>query len=640
MSDRVLLVTMPFGPMTRPAVGISLLKAELAERGVACDLRYLNLRFAALLGIETYHEISESLPTSSLIGDWLFRETLFGPDPERDDEYLDEHLPHQYPGVFAPPLSALYRDCRALAEPFLESCMREVEWERYGVVGFTTTFQQTVPSLALARRVKEAHPGVVIAFGGANCEGEMGRELHRQFPFVDAVFSGESDHTFPVFAAHLVSRPRRLPPLLPGVCSRLGSHPVAASPPSMPVEHLDELPYPDYSDFAAALRQHGLAGRYNVQYLFETSRGCWWGEKHHCTFCGLNGQSMRFRSKSPGRVVAELRHLVERYGADTVWGTDNILDTHYFKTVLPVLKELDLRVNLFFETKANLRKEQLRLMRDVGIGWFQPGIESLNSHQLRLMRKGTTALQNIQLLKWVRQYRMVVTWNLLMGFPGETADDYVRMAGYCDAISHLQPPSGAHPIRLDRFSPYHDAPHSFGITDVQPYPTYRYIYPFDDEALRRLAYFFTFGYSDGYDPLQAGRPVLDAVARWMLPSSLSLFYAIGGDNMLVLCDTRPVARQGRIVLTGHAMDAYLYCDAIRSFDSVVRHIGERHAGVGEGEVRALLEEMVEARLMLEEDGHYLSLAVLVDEDTDLGPLVDQRNVDRAARREVAEPVPL
>ena len=34
-------------------------------------------------------------------------------------------------------------------------------------------------------------------FGGGNCEGEMGRELHRSFPWIDYVCSGEGEYSFP-----------------------------------------------------------------------------------------------------------------------------------------------------------------------------------------------------------------------------------------------------------------------------------------------------------------------------------------------------------------------------------------------------------------------------------------------------------
>jgi ribosomal peptide maturation radical SAM protein 1 len=615
-------MTMPFGPMTRPSIGISLLKAGLARRGISCDLRYFNLDYASLVGHETYRELSEDIPTSSLFGDWLFRDALFEPDPAGEREYL-ARLPTDFPGVLDGARLSLYLECRELSDPFLDVCIRAVDWDRYALVGFTTTFQQTVPSLALARRIKELHPHVAIAFGGANCEGEMGRELHRRFEFVDFVFSGESDATFPVLAAAIRDDPEAEAPLLAGVTSRWGGRSPSTSE-SRFIEDLDQLPYPDYSDFVASLAANGLDDKFNVQFLIETSRGCWWGEKHHCTFCGLNGQSMRFRSKNPERVIAELRHLVDEYDARVIWGTDNIIDHRYYRTVLPELKRLGLKVSLFFETKANIRKDQLRLMREVGLNWFQPGIESLNTHQLKLMEKGCTGLQNIQLLKWVRQYGMAVTWNMLMGFPGETADDYERLARYCEAIPHLQPPSGAHPIRLDRFSPYFDDPDAHGITAVRPYPSYGYVYPFSEKSLRRLAYFFVFDYSDGYDPLAAGRPLLRAVHHWVQRDSVAVLYAVPGESVLLICDTRPGAASDRVLLTGWKREAYLHCDAVSSAASVIAHCRELFPDADPGDVRAFLDEMVDARLMLEEDDRYLSLAVLVDDESDLRRILDQR----------------
>ena len=67
----------------------------------------------------------------------------------------------------------------------------------------------------------------------------------------------------------------------------------------------------------------------------EASRGCWWGMKSHCTFCGLNGISMRFRSKSAERAENELLTLAKRYKVTKFVAVDNILDLSYFKTLLP-----------------------------------------------------------------------------------------------------------------------------------------------------------------------------------------------------------------------------------------------------------------------------------------------------------------
>ena len=54
-----------------------------------------------------------------------------------------------------------------------------------------------------------------------------------------------------------------------------------------------------------------------------------------------------------------------------------------------------------------------------GVHRIQPGIESLSNNVLKLMRKGTTGIRNIQLLKWCKQYKIAVDWNILYGFPGK-----------------------------------------------------------------------------------------------------------------------------------------------------------------------------------------------------------------------------
>jgi radical SAM superfamily enzyme YgiQ (UPF0313 family) len=71
--------------------------------------------------------------------------------------------------------------------------------------------------------------------------------------------------------------------------------------------------------------------RHQVWIPFESARGCWWGAKHHCTFCGLNGSAMRFRAKSPQRVLSELADLARRHHSFRFEAVDNILEPRYLK---------------------------------------------------------------------------------------------------------------------------------------------------------------------------------------------------------------------------------------------------------------------------------------------------------------------
>ena len=171
----------------------------------------------------------------------------------------------------------------------------------------------------------------------------------------------------------------------------------------------------------------------------------------HCTFCGLNGQTMTFRSKSSRRAMEELTCLSERHPGSRVELTDNILDIGYFKDFLPALAARPEGPRLFYEVKANLKKEQLKMLRAARVMRIQPGIESLSDPVLKLMRKGVTALQNIQLLKWCKELGVQPGWNLIWGFPGEPPDEYVRMARLVPLLTHLRPPYGSGMIRLSGY---------------------------------------------------------------------------------------------------------------------------------------------------------------------------------------------
>jgi hypothetical protein len=101
---------------------------------------------------------------------------------------------------------------------------------------------------------------------------------------------------------------------------------------------MDESPVPDYTEFldrAKALELLTTSGATAIGLLLETARGCWCGAKHHCTFCGLNGQAMMFRSKSSDRVLGEVAERARPHGTSHFEVVDNIIDHGYFKMLLP-----------------------------------------------------------------------------------------------------------------------------------------------------------------------------------------------------------------------------------------------------------------------------------------------------------------
>ena len=160
-----------------------------------CEVAYLTFPLAEFLGVEEYVWLSTTLPYTAFVGDWMFTEALYGGQPQADANYVREILCETW-RLDDVAVRRIMR-ARAWCEPFLDHCLRTVEWAAFDIIGFTSTFEQNLASLALAQRLKQAHPQLVVVFGGANWEAEMGLALHRRFGFVDVVCSGEADASFP-----------------------------------------------------------------------------------------------------------------------------------------------------------------------------------------------------------------------------------------------------------------------------------------------------------------------------------------------------------------------------------------------------------------------------------------------------------
>jgi ribosomal peptide maturation radical SAM protein 1 len=628
----VCLVSMPYASLNRPSLALGLLKAVLEREGIATRALYPNLTFAETVGLRLYHLCSSQLPKDFLVGEWTFAEAAFRDAARASDEEYLERIAARYTSVHgyhrnpegAGRLIEDLRSVRRAVDGFLGRVARRVLSTGARVVGCTSTFEQHTPSLALLRHIRELDPRVITVLGGANCEGVMGRATHRGFLWVDYVVAGEADALIGGLCRRLLDEGRDIPAdeLPAGVHGPASRERGDAAEAKRPVfRALDSLPVPDFDDYFRALGRFRHAAAVRPGLPLETSRGCWWGAVSHCTFCGLNGSTMTFRSKSPARVHQEIRELEERYGISRFETVDNILDMGYFQSLLPAL-EADgggERRRIFYEVKANLRRSQVEALRRAGIVWLQPGIESLHSAVLELMSKGIQAWQNVQLLKACRELGVRLSWNFLWGFPGEEDAWYAEMASWLPALEHLQPPSGVTRVRFDRFSPYHQKPEAFGLT-LRPAPAASYVYPLPDEELRDLTYYFAAaGRPDlfaGDGEITGGRPGVRAIqervgawqmAFWMEPPALT----VEDDGEGLDCeDTRSCAMERSCRLAGLDRAVYLAAQDAPLADRLPSVLAERQGiAASPEETAAAVERLARRSLVLTIDRRLLALGL-------------------------------
>jgi ribosomal peptide maturation radical SAM protein 1 len=601
---------MPWATPHAPSIQIGTLEAVLRRHDVPVRSFSMFLHYADFLRerarrenipffLKKYYDVMDSSFTG--IAEWIFTcPPYHTPSREKLDNFI-RTLSLSQPDV---PFILFARE---QTPAFLEYATRTILKESPQIVGFTSTFSQHVPSLALAKALKAADPGILIVFGGANCEGPMGERLIESFSYVDYVVRGEGEYNFPslidaISAGGALSS-------IPGLCYRSqdGFH-VNECFSSVQVQP-EDIPEPLYDEYFDLLGRSPSRTEIeqNVRLPVESSRGCWWGEKHHCTFCGLNGLTMTFRSKDSKKFIDELLSLSRRFSTTRFQATDNIVDMRYFKTVLPELaeaKEDGYDFSLFYETKANLKKAHVAALAAAGVDEIQPGIESLSNRILKLIDKGVTALQNIQLLKWAKEYGIKVAWNLIHGFPGESDLDWNETLELIPLLNHLEPPLLI-PLLMERFSPYFDRPDQYGIKDLQPMWWYKYLYPVDETKLNDIAYYFSHTCDRTASPeaIDRVRSRLDELWKRDSPETKtsSLTY-LRGPGFVRVSDRRLGRPRQETVLRGLSAEVFLHCDAISSVRQIAESLEQDPDAVAK-----VCDRLVDLRIVLRDGEKYLAL---------------------------------
>src|SRR5215204_1642850 len=279
---------------------------------------------------------------------------------------------------------------------------------------------------------------------------------------------------------------------------------------------MNRTPAPEFDEYFYARKEGGYQsweGAQEVLLPIETARGCWWGVKNHCTFCGLNRSGMEFRSKRVENVIQQLDELSRRYGILDFNAIDNIIAPEYIEQLFNQLSAANTDIHLHYEVRPSLSRVQLKQMRKGGLFSIQPGVESLSTHILKLMRKHTTGVRNLELIKWSTYYGINNLYNILLRFPGETLEDYRAQCEVMSKIHHFQAPWAVAKARADRGSPMYSEPETQSISRLVPSACYDYLFPKDRFNLNRVSYYFEHEMGNTVDDQQYDE-IFQAGAIW------------------------------------------------------------------------------------------------------------------------------
>ncbi len=632
-SADVALLCAPFVYPPMPSIALSIFKNCLAESGISSKVIYPMFPFSHMLGADRAREIS-SYPYLFEMDEFLFAHLTDVENNYTPDEYLRAMAPYEKEEKTAH-IKELIVYGREKAEECVEVTAQKIIKMGAKVLAGSSIFAQQNATLAIFKRVKELDPSVTTMIGGCNVSGEAGACVLRHYKSVDYVFFGEGDEVFADVCMTAMDKKGGEMPY--GVVAR--GEEIKGQIPHRMTKDMNSVPYPDYGDFIEEW-QRELSGFYGPSILgpnydtsqndgyylkgeryaiyFEGSRGCWWGQKNKCSFCGLNGARNIYREKSPERLHEEIRELSRRYPGEYLQLTDNVLSMDVVHDLLPKLAADEQSYRLVGEVKTNITEEDISNLVKAGFILVQPGIESVNDHILKLMRKGNTAVNHVAFLKYCRYYGLRCYWNLLYGLPGERKEDYEEMTELIPKIVHLIPPNGSFEILFQNYSRYAEDPEAYGLI-LKPSPIYKFLFGDNDDRASHMGLYYSVAGGDFLKEKEAHSEVYEelkrAVYEWIVLQKKEGFLGLTmndmGDGIFVM-DTRPCSVAPFAMLDRLESAVYRTAWAPVSPERLREQL--LNEGYGTEEINAAADSLINRKLMIFMSGQYLALAIPVKTD--------------------------
>lgn len=624
-TPNVLLLSLPWTAFTEPSLGLGLLKSQLNNAKIKCTVKHLNFFLLKYMRASTYLGITNMYAVNDFFFTYVFERDISEKQLSELSMRIDEAIFYNHFGN-----DERYKTREAVGELFLKirnkiipefllDCLKVVEESDATMVGFTCMFDQTIASLALAKLVKEKFPDKLIVFGGYALEGDVGVQIMESFDFVDCVCYGEGESVIEKLA--YASTEKELLKSIPDVLYREKTQIKKTTTPKRLI-NMDESPIPDYDDFINDLRE--LKNKYEIEIKnntlpIETSRGCWWGQKNHCIFCGIDDITMRYRQRSEDNTLNMLTVLREKYKTNFFRISDYILPSDYYKTLLPILAKIN-RTNkekfvFTCEIKANVTNENFRLLSEAGVIEVQPGIESFSTNVLKKMSKGVSAIQNIYCLLLGHKHSIRINYNVLFGFPEEDKEDYEYMLKTIPLLYHLNPPSTRVEVAITRFAPMQINPEQFHIAKELKYnPDYDVIFSPDflkkhNFDLLNYCYYFQKNYIVTDELKNLYRLLIYQIDYWKNiheNREVRLFYRVNNKG-IVFYDSRFEETLIKHTYNNKYARVYLECtNQIITFSAIVERMNDEFT---KNQVVEIIDKLIEDRFIYKEGNKLIGLAL-------------------------------
>ncbi len=607
-NDRIALISAPWPVFNRPSIQLGALKAYVKKQIPNLEIvaHHFYLQLAESIGYDVYRVLSER----TWIAESIYAAMLYPENFGRIENFFYKQTRNKSE-IGNVQFDQLVHQVENTSKNFISENFSN----SWGLAGFSVCLCQLTSSLYFIREIKTRYPEIVTVAGGSLLAASSAKAMLEQFPHIDAIIVGEGERPLVGLVEHLRKDDSVTNlPFINGVVTRHRSDQRSAC--FYQTATLTEIPQPDYQEYFDVLNKFVPEKRFFPILPAEISRGCWWmGKKGHkeekgCAFCNLNLQWKGYRTKKTEQVVSEIDDMTSRYGLLSVSFTDNVIPPKQTIPIFNALSSLKKDFHLFCELRASVSEQELRVLRQAGVEEVQVGIEALSTDLLKKMNKGVMAIQNIEIMKHCEALSIKDISNILICFPGSDEHD---VAQTLEAITYLQP---FRPLKIVSFwlgleSPVYQNYKAFGLSTVFNHPNYRVLFP--SEIFKRVEFLIQDYRGNKGRLRKLWRPVKDAVAAWRKnyeklnekPGSGPILSYRDGREFIIIRERRIKGDHQNHRLKGTSRSIYLFCNHARSTGEIL----EKFPTLNEEQLISFLTMMTRKKLMFEENGIFLSLAV-------------------------------
>lgn len=593
-SFSVVLISLPWAVFNRPSLQICALKAYLEkDNRITVDTIHPYLEIARRIGTETYRIIAGD----SWAGEALCSPLLFPEQYKKAKKLFETRLKT---------IQAKHLDYDLLQKQLAHGLNELIDHigNNYDLTGFSICFNQFFASLTAAKLLKSKSIGSPIVIGGSSCIGELGTSILKNFPQVDYVIDGEGEIPLHSLCLNLAGLSTRQD-------ARIISRGWETNTSLKNVDEINEirdlntLPLPDYSQYFAAMNKVFKKKPFIPSLPIEFSRGCWWNK---CRFCNLNLQWHHYRKKSAEQCAGEVAQLSQTHQSLNFTFTDNALPARESKLFFQTIAKSRKDFQFFAEIRAITNPDVMELYHQGGLTSIQVGIESLSTNLLKRMQKGTSAIDNIAVMRSSAETGIKLDGNLIIEFPGSQKNEVNETLSALDYVLPYNPLISVS-FFLGYGSPIYQSPRKYHIRAVTQHSNNKKLYPADIlHQMETLVH----GYrGDQVRQRQMWKPVTNKIKLWHSFHRRRAKYDIpplsyrDGGSFIIIRQEQIEGKPLQHRLSGTSRSIYLFCTTLRIFTE----IKAKFPAVHEHALLQFLEDLVEKKLVFSEQTKYLSLAI-------------------------------